>query len=301
MRKIDPLKNLHAIDKITLLYLLITTIFIGLAWNNLENKMLPLGFRILTILIIYGMACYNGLFQGEAMRYIRHAYPLVLIIYLYPETDLFNNIFFENLDPFFFRVEETIFGFQPAFRFPDRFHGLWIVEVMSFGYFSYYLLIFGFTLLLFLHHQHLFHRLTFVMISSFYIYYLVFIILPVAGPQYFFPPPDNEIPRAYLFSSMLKLIQELGERPTGAFPSSHVGIVLIIIWYTWKYMKRWLLLILPLSFLLIASTVYLKAHYAIDIIAALVTIPLFILSGNGLFGLLNKQEKTRDGQVIRDG
>lgn len=288
----DPSKNLNAIDRITLLYLFTTTIFIGLAWNNLENKLLPLVFRILAILIIYGMGYFHELFRGGVIQFLRYAYPLVLIVYLYPETDHFNNIFFENQDPFFSRVEETIFGFQPALRFLDRFHELWIIELMSFGYFSYYLLIFGFTLLLFLTDQQLFYRLTFVMISSFYVYYLVFILLPVAGPQYFFPPPENEVPEAYLFSSMLKLVQELGERPTGAFPSSHAGIALIIIWYTWKYRRYWLSIILPLSILLIASTVYIKAHYVIDVIAALVTVPFFILSGNSLFHLLNKQKQT---------
>ncbi len=287
----DFRKNLNAIDKITLLYLFITTIFIGVAWNDLENKLVPLGFRILTILVICVMACYQELFRGGIMQFLRYAYPLILIVYLYPETDHFNNIFFENQDPFFSRIEETIFGLQPSLLLLKRFPQLWIVELMSFGYFSYYLLIFGFSLLLFLYDPDLFYRLIFVIISSFYIYYLVFVALPVAGPQYFFPSPENEVPTAYLFSSMLKLIQELGERPTGAFPSSHVGIVLIMIWYTWKYLRRWLFVILPLSILLIASTVYLKAHYVVDILAATVTVPFFIISGNSLFNLLEKQVK----------
>ncbi len=287
--KTELRKNLHALDKVTLLYLFITTIFIGLAWNDLDNKLLPLGFRILTILIIYGMAYYHELFRGGVMQFIRYAYPLILVIYLYPETDHFNNIFFENQDPFFCRVEETTFGFQPSLVLLERFPKLWIIELMSFGYFSYYLLIFGFSLILFLSDMKLFYRLTFVIIASFYIYYLVFILLPVAGPQYFFPPPENEVPTAYLFSRMLKLVQELGERPTGAFPSSHVGIVLIIIWYTFKHFKNWLYVVIPLSVILTISTVYLKAHYGIDIIAATITIPFFIISGNGLFNFLNKK------------
>lgn len=295
----DPRKNLNAIDKITLLYLLITTIFIGLAWNDLENKLLPLGFRILSILIIYAMACFQDPFQGGVMRFLRYAYPLILIIYLYPETDHFNNILFENQDPFFSRVEETLFRVQPAQFLLDRFPQLWITELMSFSYFSYYLLIFGFTLILFLNHPDLFYRLTFVLISSFYIYYLVFIVLPVAGPQYFFPPPANEVPKAYVFSSMLKLVQELGERPTGAFPSSHVGIALIILWYVYKYLRQWFYVVLPLAILLTISTVYLKAHYLIDTMAALVTLPLFIISGNGLFNLLKKQGQDAGGEQVQ--
>ncbi len=289
--KSDLLKNLNAIDKITLLYLFISAVFIGLAWDDLENKLTPLGFRSLAILIIAGMAYYQKMFRGGIMQFLRYAYPLILIIYLYPETDQFNNIFFANQDPFFSRIEESIFGLQPSLLLLEKFPQLWIVELMSFGYFSYYLLIFGFSLILFLRNPRLFYRLTFIIISSFYIYYIIFILLPVAGPQYFFASPDNEVPTAYLFSRMLKLVQELGERPTGAFPSSHVGIVLIIIWYTIKYFRQWIYLVLPLSIVLIISTVYLKAHYLIDSITAIVTIPFFIISGNSFFNLLHKQKK----------
>lgn len=289
--EINTWNNLNAIDRITLLYLLGTTIFIGLSWNDLESKMIPLGFRLGTLFLIYMMAHFQGAFPGGIMRYLRYVYPLILIIYLYPETDQFNNIFFQDQDPFFYRVEGAIFGFQPSLHFLNRFPQLWVTELMSFGYFSYYLLIFSFSLILYLKDLDMFYRITFIIISSFYIYYVVFIILPVAGPQYFFSPAENEVPKAYFFSSMLKLIQELGERPTGAFPSSHVGVVLIILWYSFKHLRVWFYIFIPISVLLISSTVYLKAHYLVDVLAAIVSLPIFVLSGKKLFDLLGKHDQ----------
>lgn len=283
LMKTNPRKNLNAIDKITLLYLFVTTIFIGLAWNDPENRLVPLGFRIFSILIIYLMAYFQDLFRGGVMTFLRYAYPLGLIIYLYPETDQFNNVFFNDQDPFFYRIEELIFGCQPSLVFPDRFPQLWMTELMSFGYFSYYLIIFGFYLILYLKDFDLFYRITFIILSAFYTYYLLFIILPVAGPQYFLPAPQNEVPKAYLFSSMLKLVQELGERPTGAFPSSHVGVVAIVMWYSYKHIKKWFFILLPVTILLLLSTVYLKAHYLVDVIVGLLTMPLFIVTGNRLY------------------
>ena len=283
LMKTNPRKNLTAIDKITLLYLFVTTIFIGLAWNDLENRLISLGFRIFSILIIYLMAYFQDLFRNGVMTFVRYAYPLGLIIYLYPETDQFNNVFFNDQDPFFYRIEELIFGCQPSLVFPDRFPQLWMTELMSFGYFSYYLVIFGFYLILYIKDFDLFYRITFIILSAFYTYYLLFIILPVAGPQYFLPSPQNEVPKAYLFSSMLKLVQELGERPTGAFPSSHIGVVTIVMWYSYKHIKKWFFILLPVTILLLLSTVYLKAHYLVDVIVGLLTVPLFIIAGNRLY------------------
>jgi len=51
--------------------------------------------------------------------------------------------------------------------------------------------------------------------------------------------------------------------------------------------------------LLTISTVYLKAHYLIDTMAALVTLPLFIISGNGLFNLLKKQGQDAGGEQVQ--
>lgn len=279
---------LNPIDRITLFYLLFTLIFIVIAWNGLENKWFPVVLRLAVVCSIFSMGYYQISFSGKILKFVRYAYPLVLIIYLYPETDLFNNILFEDQDLFFYRAEEQLFGFQPSLIFHDRFPQLWINEMMSFGYFSYYLIIFLSCLILYLKDTDQFYRITFIVISSFYIYYLIFIILPVAGPQYFIPPPDNEVPQAYFFSRLIKLVQECGERPTGAFPSSHVGVIVIILWYTYIYLKKWFVIFFPVSIVLILSTVYLKAHYLIDVLAAFVTLPLFILAGNRLFRILKE-------------
>jgi membrane-associated phospholipid phosphatase len=116
-------------------------------------------------------------------------------------------------------------------------------------------------------------------------------MLPVAGPQYFFPSPDNEVPRAYFFSGMLKLIQELGERPTGAFPSSHVGIAILILWYSFGRSRNYFYAILPVTILLIISTVYLKAHYVVDVLAAFITLPFIAIPASCLFSLLRGKDE----------
>ena len=70
------------------------------------------------------------------------------------------------------------------------------------------------------------------------------------------------------------------EEPTGAFPSSHVGIALILSYVAYKHQKTLFYFCLPFAIGICFATVYLKAHYLVDVLAAIITVPIFIyLSG----------------------
>ena len=71
-----------------------------------------------------------------------------------------------------------------------------------------------------------------------------------------------------LFRNLVQKAHETGERPTAAFPSSHVGVstlvMIIALWLKeWKFALIWAI---PWIFLCM-STVYLLPHYAVDAIA----------------------------------
>ena len=63
-----------------------------------------------------------------------------------------------------------------------------------------------------------------------------------------------------------------GERPTAAFPSSHVGVSTILLFLAWRAKNRILFIgVFVLYILLCLSTVYIRAHYAIDVIGGWVS------------------------------
>jgi membrane-associated phospholipid phosphatase len=71
---------------------------------------------------------------------------------------------------------------------------------------------------------------------------------------------------------MLDLTHDAGERPTAAFPSSHVGVTTVVMLLAFRTRSKGLIFtILPFYILMCLSTVYIYAHYAIDAIAGLVT------------------------------
>ena len=71
-------------------------------------------------------------------------------------------------------------------------------------------------------------------------------------------------------------IQAGAEQPTGAFPSSHVGVTVVILLLAKKRLPLFYKVCVPLTFILILSTVYIKAHYAVDAIFGILSAPIIL-------------------------
>lgn len=243
---------------------------------------------MLTIIFFIAKKRENGIAQSF-LAFLSEAYPLAFLAYLYPETDALNNVFYQNLDMKFVYVEYTIFGFQPSIEFYKHFTAPWLVELMSFAYFFYYPLVFGSLIWIYTKNKKSYDKAFFITFASFYLYYIIFIIFPVVGPQYFFSSPDNFVGGAGPFRWAMKWIEYAGERPTAAFPSSHIGITVIFLILIFKEKKVISLTLLPISFLLALSTVYLKAHYVVDVFAGLVSGIAFYWFFNFIYSLYRKK------------
>ena len=178
-----------------------------------------------------------------------------------------------KIDYWLVEVEQNIFGKQPAIDFSKRFSGKVFSELMFLAYFSYYLMPVAVAVSLFKKKYGNLFNFSFVLFASFFIYYLIFMLLPAVGPQYYFSPPDNEIVPKGLFGRIIKIIQYNSERPTAAFPSSHVGISIIMWMWVWRNEKKLVWYLTPFVLLLMAATVYIKAHYLVDVIAGLLSAP----------------------------
>ncbi|MDP4209746.1 MAG: phosphatase PAP2 family protein [Bacteroidota bacterium] len=267
------LRIVYPTDLITIAYILLTGIFIFFSALKLNDVAVHLTTRVFLVGVISLFIYLDYTYPSKLVRFVRHFYPLALLCYFYPETDYLNNIFFPNLDPWVANLEVTIFGGHPSIWFSEYFPWRWFSELMNLGYFSFYILIFILCYKIYRDDYEDFSISVFIICMSFYIYYFIFIFFPVAGPQFYFAPPDNLLPDGYLFSKAVAIVHEMGERPTAAFPSSHVGIMCLLLVLASKYAPKLLKWYIPIGIILILSTVYIKAHYAIDVIAGVLTVP----------------------------
>lgn len=265
-------------DMVVIAYLLITVVLMFF----IPKEELDAGRHLIDrLLIISGIAFIvylDSTWRNNFTKFLHLFYPLTLLGYIYGETALLNHIFFTaNLDPLFINLDNKIFGFQPALEFSKAFPQVWFSELMNFGYFSYYFMTIGVSVIIFFTHRPFAEKAVFVIVTSFLIYYLFFIIFPVVGPQYYFESPFSEVPVTGFFGKAVKAVQEAGEYPTGAFPSSHVGMALIFLYLSTKTSRLLFWVLLPFVILILFATVYIKAHYAVDIIGGILSAPVILI------------------------
>ena len=303
-----------AVEKLNLLYNLVTTILIIIFFERLHDaqSMLLGRFAILcgTFAIIYA---YTK-FPSRAMRIVRIVGQMALLSYWYPDTFEFNRIF-PNLDHFFAAHELALFGCQPSLLFEQLCSGFWWREAFNLGYWSYYPMIAAVTLWYLFKRPAEAERCTFIIIASFYIYYLIYIFVPVAGPQFYFPVigegvaavgpypeigdyfnmnPEITIPQADkggFFTSLVNAAQASGERPTAAFPSSHIGVSTILMLLALRAKRGLAAVMLPFYVLLSCATVYIKAHYLVDAFAGLASGLLLYAFTSLIYGRLHKADE----------
>jgi len=288
--------NLFPVEWIMISYLLLTGIFIIIFSGRLEHVFSHLILRVAILVIISIFAKTNAKWnKSRAFIICRFYFPLVLLGYLYKETDYMNNlIFVTDLDPLFANIEEFIFGLQPSVEFSRVMPTEIFAELMYFGYFAYYLMVLLIpAYIYFKTGRQESEQLIFIMINSFLIYYLAFIFLPVSGPQFYFEDTSNHLPGGFVFGSAIRFIQEVGEAQTAAFPSSHASIYLMLTYIIYKFARKLLIIAIPIGFLLLLSTVYIRAHYIVDVLFAMLYTPSLFIFSDKLFTRLSEFRKLK--------
>ena len=284
MSFVDKIKNiLLPVEIATFAYILTTAVYLAFFAGRLEMPAIHFGVRIVVIALILLLAWLHNHNRNTVAGFIRYFSPFLLLSYWYPETYYFNNFLFDNLDHHFVKADYVLFGCQPSLEFSKRMPWGWFSELMYFGYFSYYFIFFGTALWCYVFRKELMNKAIFLFICSFYLFYIVFAILPVMGPQFYFTPPLNEVPDGYLFCKLQRFLQAVGEKPTGAFPSSHVGISFIVTIFVAQHCRVLLKYVLPLFFILVLSTVYIKAHYLADIIGGFAAVAVMYPLANLIY------------------
>ncbi len=250
---------------------------------------------------------------APALDFLRHFYPVLLYLWFFCETGWVNRMFFPSfLDPMVARWEEALCGCQPGVLFMEKLPWLGVSEVFYAAYFSYYIMIIGVGLALFLRdRRHFFHYLS-VLSFLFYVCYLIYIFVPIIGPRLFFGPvggyslpeevrrfapaaSDPAAVQAGVFFKLMGWIYQVFEAPGSSLPSSHVAVAWCTVWFSFRYLKPIRYIHLVLAFLLTLSTIYCHYHYCVDVLAGLLTSALLVPLGNWLYFKFDSKPSGSDG------
>jgi membrane-associated phospholipid phosphatase len=295
-------RGLLAAEWITMGYMVLTLLMMAILRDRIADPWPMLWCRLAYVVATLAMWALYRVLPTRLTMLARIVVQMLFLSWWYPDTYELNSLL-PNLDHLFASCEQMLFGCQPALLFAKEAPWPWFSELMCLSYISYFPLIVLTTLYYFFCRYKEFVMVTFVILASFFTYYLIFVLLPVTGPQFYYLAAGTDQIAAGIFPNLgdwflthsermaapgwsdgffyhlLDITHESGERPTAAFPSSHVGVTTILLLLALRTRSRWLIaVILTFLVLMCFSTVYIMAHYVIDVFAGLLTGVLFYVA-----------------------
>ena len=258
---------LNPVDRVLAGYLGFVTLIILVRgpFSSAANAWM-LGMHVLFAAMLY---LYTKLGSADRIgRAVHVLYPIALLLPFYAQIGLLNaplaaDAVFAN-DAVIQGWEDAVFGSQISYTWIRNKPSVFWSGLLHLGYFSYYPIVTLGPILLVLRGRD--RDGSAVMLSTMVAFaacYVVFVLYPVAGPNYAFEHPTGpvrEVWSAKLVYSMLAAGSSFG----AAFPSSHVAAstaATLMLWRVWRPLAA--IFALPLV-LLIIGTVYCQMHYGID-------------------------------------
>ena len=212
-------------------------------------------------------------------EFVRMVLPFVMCIAVY--TNLHDTVRYVNrhdVHAYLSAIEEWIFGGQPvlwaeAYVTPAR------TEFFNFFYANFYLLAPSVVLTLWFSGRVREARSVLLgVIVCFYCGYVLYVLLPAAPPRIYYASLGlfhvtlHGGPITQFQDGLIAMMPNHAER--AAFPSLHAAVGCVCLYYSWKYCRRIFPILLAFVAVLLISTVYLRHHWVVDLIAGACLAPV---------------------------
>jgi len=288
---------LTSADFITIVFLLFISIVEIIFSTAITQWYILVLQNILAITFILTAARYVDLQKESVSPIIRIArdwYPVPGILYIYTQaSSIAHSLHGKDYDTLLIAADRWLFGTDPTVWLYQFSHPL-LTEILQLAYSSYYL----FFLALFYdfyrrNNKQDFYSGGMMIVYGFYLSYIGYMFVPAVGPRFTlhnFLTFDQELPGILFTPYLREIINSGGGISSGAlnpldvvhrdaFPSGHTQLTLTAMYLAFnrKSKHRWWLLIV--GSLLIVSTVYLRYHYVIDVIAGVLFFFFTLWSG----------------------
>jgi membrane-associated phospholipid phosphatase len=303
MRIICPdLKLLKPVDFIVVFFhALLLTLTLGFA-GRIPLWPLLGGYNFCLVVFIFFAAHKTSQTksEGEASpwKHIRIWYLLPMIVTTYKQIYVLVPAVRPGLyDEVLIAADKILFGTAPSV-FLQSIASPWLTEFLQITYVSFYLLpLLLAVALLRRKRKQAFDYTTFSVMYGFFLSYLGYFIIPAVGPRFTlhdFYAINTELP-GLLFTNAIREFVNVGagtssHNPGAAnlvqrdvFPSGHTLVTLVSIYLAIRFRTRTRYVLIPVGLLLIFSTVYLRYHYAVDVLGGFAFFGITMGTGHWIF------------------
>ena len=240
----------------------------GISSRRIEGGLARLGAVVLLAVVVVWIHrwLHRAPSASPARRiaeFFRMALPFIMCIAVY--TNLHDTVRFVNpndIHQHLAAAEEWLFGGQPVNLF----------------YANFYVVAPSVVILLWLKQRYTEARQVLLgTIICFYTGYVLYVVFPAAPPRLYFESLG-------LFSVTLRggaitnfqqaLIEMMPNHAArAAFPSLHAGVSCLSLAYSWRYLRGYFPVLLAFVIPLLVSTVYLRHHWVVDLLAGAALVP----------------------------
>jgi membrane-associated phospholipid phosphatase len=115
-----------------------------------------------------------------------------------------------------------------------------------------------------------FDRAVFGVVLGFYLSFLGYFLFPAIGPRFTLTHLQTvDLHGIFSADTIRDTLNFLERFKQDAFPSGHTAVVLLVLFYAWQFVRGLFWVFLPVVVALIFSTVYLRYHYMVDVLAGI--------------------------------
>jgi membrane-associated phospholipid phosphatase len=192
--------------------------------------------------------------------------PILFVILIYESLGDLIQYLHPDIDPLLIRIDFFLFGVHPTVWI-EQWIVPWFTDIMSFAYVSYYFLPVILVVTLYLKNQREdLNRSIFVLIFSYYISFVGYILFPAIGPRYTLTHLQSVPLEGSLLTDLVRdVLNTIEHNKRDCMPSGHTQIALTVLFLSHRYERVLFYIFLPLVCGLVLSTVYLRYHYVIDL------------------------------------
>lgn len=292
------LKNLRATDTLVISFGIFLSILNVIFHSKIDGWLTHVLLNFLVLGIILIIAYYDKHKTNMFWQQIHYWY-LVPIIFI-----SFKEIYFMvkpirgvDYDQLLIEIDRWIFGTDPTIVLQTISFPL-LTEILQIVYGTFFFLpvILGINLLL-TNREDDFHFMAFTVVLGFFLSYIGYFLLPAIGPRFTlhdFDSTNIELPGLFLTNYLREIVNAGESIPFGTpnpaevvqrdvFPSGHTQMTLIVMYLSYKFNVKSKYFLIPNGTLLIFSTVYLRYHYVIDLIAGFVFMIATVLAAKFLY------------------
>jgi membrane-associated phospholipid phosphatase len=265
------------------------------------------------VLLLGALALTLRLFpRSTAVRGLREAVPLFACFLIY--TNLHDTIGFVNphdVHDSLVALDGRIFGVQPCI-WAERFITPLRTEVMQFLYLNFFWIAPSTSLILLAERRFSeFRAATFGIVACFFMGYALYVAFPAAPPRLVLAHQFTKNLRGYPvgFSKLsAEAFSLLPVDSRAAFPSLHAAASLVALVYAWRFLRLrlgrwrvpwWFSVLMPFVLGLWISTIYLRHHYFVDLVAGWLLAPVAMWAAPRADGWWARQQRARGYEPAR--